>query len=48
MRPAPLLILLIAGWGLSGLAVPFLGWPLWQWQVVGAVLAVAGTAMILS
>ena len=31
MRPAPLLIALIAGWGLAGLAVPFLGWPLWQW-----------------
>ncbi|KRA41578.1 DUF58 domain-containing protein [Pseudoxanthomonas sp. Root630] len=40
MRPAPLLILLLAGWGLAGLAVPFLGWPLWQWQVAGAVLAV--------
>lgn len=40
MRPAPLLILLIACWGLAGLAVPFLGWPLWQWQAVGAVLLV--------
>ena len=40
MRPAPLLILLLAGWGLAGLAVPFLGWPLWQWQVAGAVIAV--------
>jgi uncharacterized protein (DUF58 family) len=40
MRPAPLLILLIACWGLAGLAVPFLGWPLWQWQTVGAALLV--------
>ena len=40
MRPAPLLILLIACWGLAGLAVPFLGWPLWQWQLVGAVMLV--------
>lgn len=44
MRPAPLLILLLAGWGLAGLAVPFLGWPLWQWQVVGAVLAVVAAS----
>ncbi len=38
MRPAPLLVALIAGWGLAGLAVLFLGWPLWQWQLVGVVL----------
>ena len=43
MRPAPLLVALMAGWGLAGLAVPFLGWPLWQWQLVGAtVLVIAG------
>ena len=36
MRPAPLLILLIAGWGLSGLAVPFLGWPLGQLWILGS------------
>ncbi|WP_334179128.1 DUF58 domain-containing protein [Pseudoxanthomonas sp.] len=40
MRPAPLLVALIACWGLAGLAVPFLGWPLWQWQLAGAVLLV--------
>ena len=39
MRPAPLLILLLAAWGLAGLAVPFLAWPLWQWQLVGAAIA---------
>ena len=44
MRPAPLLILLLACWGLAGLAVPFLGWPLWQWQVAGAVIAVVAAA----
>ena len=38
MRPAPLLIALIAGWGLAGLAVPFLGWPLWQWQLAGGAM----------
>jgi len=44
VRPAPLLILLLACWGLAGLAVPFLGWPLWQWQVAGAVIAVVAAA----
>jgi len=40
VRPAALLIALIACWGLAGLAVPFLGWPLWHWQLAGAALAV--------
>ena len=40
MRPAPLLIALIAGWGLAGLAVPFLGWPLWQWQLAGGAMLI--------
>jgi uncharacterized protein (DUF58 family) len=39
MRPAPLLIALLAVWGLCGLAVPFLALPLWQWQLGGALLA---------
>jgi len=42
MRPAPLLIALLALWGVSGVVVLFAGVPLWVWQVAGlAVFALA-------
>lgn len=47
MRPAPLLIALLALWGLSGLAVPFLQMPLESWQIAGAVLALLGVVDLL-
>ena len=40
MRPAPLLIVFLVLWGLSGSAVLFAGMPLWAWQVAGSVLVV--------
>lgn len=39
MRPAPLLIALLALWGLSGLPVLFFGVPAWAWWAVGGALA---------
>ena len=44
MRPAPLLIVLLSLWGLSGLAVLFAEVPLRAWQVTG--LAITVLAMI--
>ena len=44
MRPAPLLIVLLSLWGLSGLAVLFAEVPLRAWQITG--LAIALLAMI--
>lgn len=38
MRPAPLLIALLALWGLSGFAVLFAGVPLLAWQATGIAL----------
>ncbi|WP_411833758.1 DUF58 domain-containing protein [Pseudoxanthomonas mexicana] len=39
MRPAPLLIALLAAWGLSGLALLYLGLPPAAWQGIGAAIA---------
>jgi uncharacterized protein (DUF58 family) len=49
MRPAPLLIALLALWGLSGLAVLFAGVPLLAWQLAGAglVALALGDALLL-
>ncbi|NDK39374.1 DUF58 domain-containing protein [Pseudoxanthomonas gei] len=44
MRPAPLLIALLVGWGLAGLTVLFADVPLHTWQITG--LAIALLAML--
>ncbi|MET0807179.1 MAG: DUF58 domain-containing protein, partial [Pseudoxanthomonas sp.] len=50
MRPAALLIALLALWGVSGLAVLFAGAPLLAWQSTGLVLVVLASmdALLLS
>jgi uncharacterized protein (DUF58 family) len=39
MRPAPLLVALLCAWGLSGLAMLFVGLPLLAWQSTGVAIA---------
>ncbi|MEP6907007.1 MAG: DUF58 domain-containing protein [Pseudoxanthomonas sp.] len=39
MRPAPLLIVLLALWGLSGFAVLFADAPAWAWHAIAAAIA---------
>ncbi len=40
MRPGPLLLALLVGWGLLGLPVAFGLLPLWAWQATAAAIAV--------
>ena len=47
MRPAPLLVALLAGWGLLGVPVAFGLWPRWVWYAVAAAIALAGLIDLL-
>ena len=46
MRPVPPLIALLALWGLSGLAVLFLGVPAWAWWAAHVSGLAAGMARL--
>lgn len=47
MRPAPLLVALLAGWGLLGVPVAFGLWPRWVWYAVAAAIALVGLIDLL-
>ncbi len=47
MRPAPLLVALLAGWGLLGVPVVFGLWPRWVWYAVAAAIVLVGLIDLL-
>ena len=47
MRPAPLLLALVLGWGLLGLPVAFGLWPRWSWGAAAAAIALLALVDLL-